>query len=135
LNCNQPSRAIELLCAAVPYEAGIPYKGGSEFLPGVGNFYPAYVRGVAYLMAHQCPESVIEFKKIVDHLGIVLSDPSAALVNLQLARAYGLAGEKQKSRAGYEHFLSLRKDADSSIPVLNPAKAECAKLAKEGRRF
>jgi tetratricopeptide (TPR) repeat protein len=49
LNRGRPSDAVELLQTATPYEGGILTEGGSEFLLGAGNLYPAYVRGLAYL--------------------------------------------------------------------------------------
>ena len=42
---------------------------------GAGTRYSAYVRGQAYLAMHQGREAAIEFQKILDHRGIVLSDP------------------------------------------------------------
>ena len=79
LNHSQPSNAVELLQTAIPYEVGIPTEGGSEFLLGAGNLYPAYVRGLAYLAAHHAAEAAAEFQKILDHRGIVVSDPIGAL--------------------------------------------------------
>jgi hypothetical protein len=86
------------------------------------------VRGQAYLAAHQGREATLEFQKILDHRGIVLSDPIGALAHLQLGRAYALAGDKDKARSAYKEFLTLWRDADPNIPVLSQAKAEYAKL-------
>lgn len=126
-NHNAPSRAIEELQSALPYESG-SRSTGSEFLIGAGTFYPAYVRGLAYLARHQGPEAAQEFEKILDHRGIVISDPIGALAHLQLGRAYALAGDKEKARTAYNDFFTLWKDADRNIPVLDHAKAEYAKL-------
>jgi DNA-binding winged helix-turn-helix (wHTH) protein/predicted Zn-dependent protease len=127
LNHSQPSKAVELLQTAIPYEVGIPTEGGSEFLLGAGNLYPAYVRGLAYLAAHQGKEAAGEFQKILDHRGIVVSDPIGALAHLQLGRAYALSGDKTKAKSAYQDFLTLWKDADPDIPILKQAKAEYAK--------
>jgi Tfp pilus assembly protein PilF len=86
------------------------------------------VRGQAYLAAHRGTEAAAEFQKILDHRGIVLSDPISALAHLQLGRAYVLAGDKDKARTAYKDFLALWKDADPDIPILKQAKAEYAKL-------
>lgn len=86
------------------------------------------MRGQAYLAAHQGREATLEFQKILDHRGIVLSDPIGALAHLQLGRAYALAGDKDKARSAYKEFLTLWRDADPNIPVLSQAKAEYAKL-------
>ena len=67
LNHSQPSKAVELLQTAIPYEDGSPIEGGSEFLLGAGTLYPVYVRGLACLAAHQGAEAAGEFQKILDH--------------------------------------------------------------------
>jgi DNA-binding winged helix-turn-helix (wHTH) protein/lipopolysaccharide biosynthesis regulator YciM len=131
LNHSEPSKAVELLQTAIPYEGGILSSGGSEPLLGAGNLYPAYVRGEAYLAARQGREAAVEFQKILDHRGIVVSDPIRALAHLQLGRAYVMAGDKEKARTAYMDFLTLWKDADSDIPVLKEAKEEYAKLQQQ----
>jgi len=47
---------------------------------------------------------------------------------LQLGRAYALSGDQTKAKIAYQDFLTLWKDADPDIPVLQQAKAEYAKL-------
>ena len=47
---------------------------------------------------------------------------------VQLGRAYVLAGDKDKARGAYKDFLTLWKDADPDMLILNEAKAEYAKL-------
>jgi eukaryotic-like serine/threonine-protein kinase len=127
-NDSQPPKAVELLQTTIPYELGSPTTGGSEFLLGAGNLYPAYVRGLAYLAAHQGAAAAGEFQKILDHRGIVISDPVGALAHLQLGRAYALSGDKTKAKSAYQDFLTLWKDADPDIPILKEAKAEYPKL-------
>ena len=119
LNHGEPAKAIELLQLAVPYELGDP---PSSFLGYFGSFYPQYVRGEAYLAAHQGGEAAAEFQKILDHRGIVVSDPIGALAHLQLGRAYVLSGETTKAKAAYRDFLTLWKDADPDIPILSKPK-------------
>jgi hypothetical protein len=116
LKHGEPVRAVELLQTAVPYELG------------AGNLYPAYVRGEAHLAAHQGGEAVVEFQKILDHRGIVVSDPIGALAHLQLGRAYVLSGDKNKAKTAYQDFLTLWRAADPDIPILKQAKAEYVKL-------
>jgi hypothetical protein len=50
------------------------------------------------------------------------------LARVGLARAYAVQGDNAKSRAAYEDFFKLWKDADPDIPILKEAKAEYAKL-------
>ena len=128
LNRNEPSKAVELLQTAIPYEGGIQSSGGSEQLLGAANLYPAYVRGEAYLAARRGREAAVEFQKILDHRGIVVSDPIGALAHLQLGRAYVLTADKDKARIAYKDFLTLWKEADPDVPILKEAKAEYARL-------
>jgi hypothetical protein len=117
---SNPSQAVLDLEAAMPYELG-----GTLTFP---YLYPAWVRGQAYLMAHNGTAAAVEFKKLIDHPGIVLNQPIAALAHLQLGRAYALAGDAGKARAAYQDFSILWKDADPDIPILGEAKAEYVRL-------
>jgi tetratricopeptide (TPR) repeat protein len=123
LNRDQPSRAIEILQASVPYELGTPEAYGFP-----QALLPVYVRGEAYLAAHRGPEAVAEFRKVLNHPGIVFNEPIGALAYLQLGRAYVLSGEDTKARSAYQDFLSIWKDADPDVPILKEARAEYAKL-------
>jgi tetratricopeptide (TPR) repeat protein/predicted Ser/Thr protein kinase len=125
LNHSEPSKAIELLQIAVPYDLGAPR---SSFHGFFGTLYPVYVRGEAYLAAHQGAKAAAEFQKILNHRGIVVSDPIGALAHLQLGRAFALSGDKTKAKTAYQDFLTLWKDADPDIPILKQAKTEYAKL-------
>jgi eukaryotic-like serine/threonine-protein kinase len=121
---HDPSKAIELLQAAAPYELGST--GGFPVL--YLSLYPVYVRGEAYLLLHQGSQAVAEFQKILEHRGIVWNEPIGALAHLQLGRAYILAGDMEKARIAYQDFLTLWKDSDPDIPILKQAQAEYAKL-------
>jgi tetratricopeptide (TPR) repeat protein len=124
LQRGEPAKAIELLQPAVPFELGVPSGGGPVF----GVLYPVYVRGEAYLAAHQGVQAAAEFQKILDHRWIVGSDPIGALARLQLGRAYALSGDKTEAKTAYHDFLTLWKDADPDIPILKQAQAEYARL-------
>jgi len=125
LNHSEPAKAIELLQIAVPYDLGAP---PSAFFGFFGALYPIYVRGAAYLAAHQGAEAAAEFQKILAHRGIVSIDPIGALAHWQLGRALAMSGDKTKAKSAYQDFLTLWKDADPDIPILKEAKAEYAKL-------
>jgi len=118
------SEAIESLRAATPYELG--QTTASTY--GWTALYPVFVRGEAYLAAHQGSEAAVEFQKILDHPGIVLNEPIRALAHLQVGKAYAMQGDTAKAKAAYQDFLLLWKDADSDIPILIAAKSEYAKL-------
>jgi tetratricopeptide (TPR) repeat protein len=124
INRNDPSKAIELLQTAASTELGnpLPQVNGGVF------FYPIYVRAQAYLLLHRGSEAAAEFQKFLAHRGVVGNCPLGALARLGLARAYALQGETAKAKTAYQDFLTLWKDADPDIPILNEAKAEYAKL-------
>jgi serine/threonine protein kinase/Flp pilus assembly protein TadD len=117
---SNPSQAILDLEAAMPYELGGPLM--------FAYLYPAWIRGQAYLAANNGTAAAVEFKKLIDHPGIALNQPTASLAHLQLGRAYALAGDASKARAAYRDFFMLWKDADPGIPILFAAKVEYTKL-------
>jgi eukaryotic-like serine/threonine-protein kinase len=123
INRNNPSKAIEFLKAAAPYE--LAEVSNTEF---GAFFYPVYVRGQAYLLLHQGADSAGEFQKFLAHPAMVANNPLFVLAHLGLARAYALQGDTEKSRAAYQDFFTLWKDADQEIPVLKQAKADYAEL-------
>ena len=86
------------------------------------------MRGNAYLAAHRAGEATGEFKRILEHAGVVGFQPWGALAHIGLARAYALQGDMVKARAAYEDFFTLWKDADPDVPILKDAKAEYARL-------
>ena len=86
------------------------------------------MRGEAYLKARNGQEAAAEFQNIIDHRAVVANDVLGALAHLQLGRAYAIYGDTAKSRAAYQDFLTLWKDADPDIPILKEAKAEYARL-------
>ena len=92
-----------------------------------GMLIAVYLRGQAYLDAHQGPQAAAEFQKILDHFPIAATS-GIAPAHLGLARAYALEGDTAKARAAYQDFLTLWKDADPDIPILKQAKTEYAKL-------
>lgn len=108
--------------AAGPYELG----GNLENVTFV--LYPVYLRAGAYLAARDGPAAADEFLKIIDHPGVVRSEPIGALAYLGLGRAYVLLGNHAKARSAYDEFLNLWKTADPDIALLKKARAEYANL-------
>ena len=106
--CPGPQRRFESHRGA---SGGCPLRTGND-----GGLHPIYVRGEAYLAAHEGSKAAGEFQKIIDHRVLVLN-PIGALAHLGLARAYALQGDTSKAKAAYQDFLALWKDADPDIPV------------------
>jgi eukaryotic-like serine/threonine-protein kinase len=111
------AQALASLETVTPYELSV-----------AGSLEAAYVRGQAYLLAQNGAAAASEFQKLLHYRGLVQNNPTAALVHLQLGRAYALEGDTGNARANYQDFLALWKDADPDIPILKQAKAEYAKL-------
>jgi DNA-binding winged helix-turn-helix (wHTH) protein/lipopolysaccharide biosynthesis regulator YciM len=124
-NVGRPSQVFRLLDMAHSSELGTPRTAIHGYF---GALYPVYVRGLAYLAGGNGSKAVPEFQKILDHRGVVVSDPIGALAHLQLGRAYAMAGNKAKAKSAYQDFLELWKDADPSIPILKQAKSESVGL-------
>ena len=118
LQRKDPNRAIELLTAA----------NAIELQYSTAVLCPVYLRGESYLMLHDGDGAAAEFRKFIDHRGLVVNFPWGALARLKLARAYAMQGDTGKARTAYRDFLTLWKDADPGIPVLKQAKAEYAKV-------
>ena len=78
--------------------------------------------------AHRGAEAAIEFQKILNHRGVVGSDPIGAPAHLQTGRAYTLSRDTIKAKTAYRDFLTLWKDADPDIPIFRDAKREYARL-------
>lgn len=121
LDVGDAKRALADLKTAEPYELG----GANTF---INYLYPAYLRGQAYLLAHDAAAAAREFQKLLDHSGVVTNFVTGALAHLELGRAYAMAGDSVKAKAAYRDFFALWKDADPKIPVLQQARAEYAKL-------
>jgi hypothetical protein len=112
----------------VALEAVAPYELGQPPPFQVGTLYAPYLRGTAYLAAHDGNAAAREFQKLLDHRGIVINYPLASLAQLGLARSYALAGDSTKAKVAYQAFFGLWKDADPEIPILKESKTEYAKL-------
>jgi predicted Zn-dependent protease len=115
INRNNPADAVQLLERAKPYDAA-------------GEFWPQYLRGLAYLKLKSGNEAVAEFQKILDNRGQAPLSVLYPLAHLGLARAAALTGDMSKSRKAYQDVLALWKDADADLTILQEAKQEYDKL-------
>ena len=133
LHRKNPTLAINSLLAASPIELGL-----IQFVANISCLYPTYTRGEAYLAAGQGGAAAAEFQKIIDHSGIVWNCWTGALAHLGVARANALESRTSRGAdadaacvralAAYKDFLTLWKDADPDVPILQRAKAEYANL-------
>jgi serine/threonine protein kinase/tetratricopeptide (TPR) repeat protein len=134
LNKKNPAAAIQALQSASAIELGmLPFSNTTT-----SCLYPVYLRGEAYLAAGQGSAAALEFRKILDHSGIVWNCWTGALAHLGVARANALQSRTSqgadadaahvRARAAYKDFLTLWKDADPDVPILKEAKVEYATL-------
>lgn len=120
---GHPADAVAMLKTATAYEFGVTRSSAL----GWTAMYPIYVRGEAYLALHDGRKAAAEFRKILDHPGLALGYPIAAMARLQWARALAKAGARAESLAAWQELLALWKDADPDLPVLAQARAEAAR--------
>lgn len=85
--------------------------------------FPAYVRDQAYLLARNGGGAAAEFKKLLDHRGIVENNILSALSRLRLTCAEVVMGDIVGGRKQDSDYLTLWKDAEPDIPILEQAKA------------
>jgi tetratricopeptide (TPR) repeat protein len=93
-----------------------------------GEFWPQYLRGLAFLRLRRPDEAAAEFRKILDHRSQDPITPLYPLAKLGAARAAMLKKDADRAHRMYEDFLADWKDADADIPALAEAKAGMAKL-------
>lgn len=108
--------AVQLLNGTDPYDLGV-------FTPGQ-CMDAAYARGQAFLADRQPMAAEVEFKKIIEHRGLVLNCPTSTLAQLGLARSLAQAGEVPASEMAYQDLFALCKDSDPDFALLKQARIE-----------
>jgi len=114
LYAKKPGEAVKLLEPAQVYE--------------LRDYIIPFLRGRAFLDAKSPERAAAEYRAIADNPGIDPVSPMYPLAYLGMARAYRLEGKRAESRAAYERFFEIWKDADANLPVLLEARREYAKL-------
>jgi Tfp pilus assembly protein PilF len=113
LHQEKPQEAIEDLSATSSHET-----------LREGGMVVVYLRGQAYLDAHQGAQAAAEFQKMLNNP----TQSSRSLATLGVARALTLEGDTAKAKTTYQDLFAQWKDADPDIPILKQAKAEYTKL-------
>ena len=93
----------------------------TERLEKAAEFYPQYLRGLAYLKLNKAKDAIREFDKILNNRGEAPLSSVYPLAQLGKARA-------AKDKAEYEKFFEMWKDADKDMPALLAAREEFEKL-------
>ncbi|CAN5285827.1 hypothetical protein BH10ACI1_BH10ACI1_12780 [soil metagenome] len=109
LQKDRPQEAVEELEFAARFEKA-------------AEFYPQYLRGLAYLKAGINKNAAAEFEKILTNRGESILSALYPLAQLGLARA-------RKSPPEYEKFFKLWQTADKDMPLLVAARKEFSELS------
>lgn len=115
LKHGNAARSLELLDTIRAYE-------------GVGEFWPQYLRGEAYLKMNKTAEAAAEFQAILDHRGLAPLSILYPLADCRLAEAAATAGDKTSARNSYEKFFAEWSDADKDLPFLREAQKRYAAI-------
>ena len=116
LAAGRAQEAVDAAEPAKPYDSNLP---------------ASYAQGLAYLQLHDAGHALTAFQSAVRaNSGTVqiAYPPFRAQVQLGLARAYAMGGDKPNAKKAYEAFLQTWKDADTDLPMLVAAKKEYAAL-------
>ena len=81
-------------------------------------------RGLAYLASGRGQDAAGEFTRIIERPGVDPLSVLNALARVGLARAAAMAGNRAASRAAYQDFFALWKDADPDVAILVQARRE-----------
>jgi tetratricopeptide (TPR) repeat protein len=111
--------------------AALPAVGPAEF-GTVASLVPTFLRGEGYLGSGNAAAARGEFQKVLDHRGTDPFAPVIPLARLGLARAWRASGDLDKSRHEYDELLTIWKDADPDLPIVEQARAERARLTVSG---
>jgi tetratricopeptide (TPR) repeat protein len=99
--------------------------------PYNANYPASYLQGLAYLQLHDAGHALSAFQTATRaNAGAlnIAAAPYLAQLQLGLARAYTMGGDKPNAKKAYEAVFTTWKDADADLPLLLAAKKEYAAL-------
>jgi tetratricopeptide (TPR) repeat protein len=97
------------------------------------EFWPAYLRGQAFLQLKDGVAATAEFKSILEHRGEVPISLLYPLAYLGQARAAALTRDTEGARKSYEMFFMWWEGADADLQPLKDARAEYSRLDTTSR--
>ncbi|HEV8160306.1 MAG TPA: hypothetical protein VGP58_14830, partial [Pyrinomonadaceae bacterium] len=112
-----PTIKAALLLQKGSFKEAVEELETAERFERAGEFYPQYLRGLAYLELNQAKKAAKEFDKILKHRGEASLSSIYPLAQLGKARAL-------KKKEEYEKFFELWNEADKDMPALIEAKKE-----------
>lgn len=107
LEGHNPEAAIQSLEEARPF----------DFCELMG-LAPAYYRGLAFLQDNRPQQATKEFQRVVDHRAIAPTSLYVVLSQLELGRAFQLAGDRENAKRLFRNLTDIWKDADPDFPPL-----------------
>jgi predicted Zn-dependent protease len=117
---------LPIICAAAELHNGkakeaIEELDAAKRFERAAEFYPQYIRGLAYLQLNKSKPAIAEFDKILNHRGEAVLSALFPLAQLGSARA-------KKEEKEYVKFFEMWKDADRDMPALVQAEKEFEKI-------
>jgi len=117
LHGGDAARALTLLEPVRAYD----HARGAEF-------WPAFLRGQAYLASKKGADANREFDAILQRRGEVADSVLFPLAQLGAARAAAFNGDAEKAKSAYDAFLQMWPAADADLRPLAEARTERARL-------
>jgi len=117
LHRGDSARALTVLDPVRPYD----HARNAEF-------WPAYLRGQAFLAAKNGQQAAVEFDAIITHRGEAHDSMLYPLAYLGAARAAAMTGDVEKARSAYATFFKFWDSSDQNLPPLVHARREAAAL-------
>jgi DNA-binding winged helix-turn-helix (wHTH) protein/tetratricopeptide (TPR) repeat protein len=84
---------------------------------------PAYYRGLAYLQGKQLQQAIVEFRRAIDHRDLADFPVYSLLSQLEMGRAFQLAGDGASAAMAYGEVEKVWRDSDPSFPPLRKLHA------------
>jgi serine/threonine protein kinase/Flp pilus assembly protein TadD len=124
---------LPLAAAALALQDGVPQVAVESLEPTTrferaAEFYPQYLRGLAYLKLGKGHAAAREFQKIIGGRSEAPLSALYPLAHICAARSHALNDEPDLSRKAYEEFFESWPDADADMPLLLAAKSEYERL-------
>jgi hypothetical protein len=91
------------------------------------EFWPAYLRGEAYLGLKDGQAAGAQFQSILERRGQAPTSPLYALAQLGAARAAALTGDDDKALTAYEAFFAVWSGSDD-VRLLDESRRERIRL-------